>query len=110
MWGLVEEAKILSLMPGQVPEGSSTLLNHFHQIPLLKTRLAKCMNLLLHKVQAHYLENISHRHPFSLGTELVIMVLLAHQMGLGLCRKRVIEEAFSCEDQVFLMNAILFSF
>ncbi|KAL5648143.1 hypothetical protein ACJX0J_042498 [Zea mays] len=35
MWGLVEEAKILSLMPGQVPEGSSTHLNHFHQIPLL---------------------------------------------------------------------------
>ncbi|KAL5645959.1 hypothetical protein ACJX0J_004792, partial (mitochondrion) [Zea mays] len=102
-----DKAKILSLMP----------LNHFHQIPLLKTRLAKCMNLLLGRYyqivifkKYVYKHNYLHRHPFSLGTELVIMVLLAHQMGLGLCRKRVIEEAFSCEDQVFLMNAILFSF
>ncbi|KAL5645585.1 hypothetical protein ACJX0J_004051, partial (mitochondrion) [Zea mays] len=87
-----EEVVVGELMP----------LNHFHQIPLLKTRLAKCMNLLLHKVQAHYL----HRHPFSLGTELVIMVLLAHQMGLGLCRKE--EEAFSCEDQKYYLLSFLF--
>lgn len=52
-------------------------------------------------------------------SEEIEMVLLAHQMGLGLCRKRVMfppfslawlvyllllgpnrEEAFSCEDQV----------